>query len=193
VIPERPTCYVIAGPNGAGKTTFAMRYLRQWTGCAQFINADMIAQGLSPLNPAKIQITAGKLFLHEIRKNVEQRVDFAFETTLAGRGYARKLQELRDDGWRVNMFFLWIPGAEFSAFRVQERVEHGGHDISLDVIRRRYPRVLDNLFNLYMPLCDQVEVYNNAGPAPELIFSENHAGRKVDDPEAYHVLTEGMS
>ena len=107
---------MIAGPNGAGKTTFALRYLPELTGCQNFINADLIADGLSPLDPSMVQMEAGKTLLREIQGNVELRVDFAFETT---RSYARLLRELRSNGWKIILFYLWIPSAEFSRLRVQ--------------------------------------------------------------------------
>ena len=80
-----PTCWIIAGPNGAGKTTFALRYLPQVAGCRRFINADLIAAGLSPLAPERQLATASRLFLQEVDSAIKAGEDFAFETTLAGR------------------------------------------------------------------------------------------------------------
>ncbi len=144
---KQPTCYVIAGPNGAGKTTFALRYLPEMTGCMNFINADLIADGLSPLDPTKVQMEAGKILLREIRSNVEKGEDFAFETTLSGRSYARLLKELRSKGWKTVLFYLWIPSARFSRARVLQRVEAGGHDIPAEAIARRYCRTVSNFLN----------------------------------------------
>lgn len=163
---ESPTCYVIAGPNGAGKTTFALRYLPEITGCKNFINADLIADGLSPLDPSKVQLEAGKIFLREITERVEAGDDFAFETTLSGRMYARLLKELSSKHWKVVLFYLWIPGAEFSRLRVEQRVASGGHNIPADAIARRYQRTVSNFLNVFAPLCDKVLCYDNSEPEP---------------------------
>ena len=157
-----PICYVIAGPNGAGKTTFALRYLPEMTGCKNFINADLIADRLSPLDPSAVQLEAGKVLLREIQMHVEARDDFAFETTLSGRMYARLLKELRSNGWNIVLFYLWVPGAEFSRMRVEQRVESGGHDIPDDAILRRYTRTVSNFLNVFAPLCDEVFCYDNS-------------------------------
>ena len=122
---QKPTCFIIAGPNGAGKTTFALRYLPQIAGCRNFVNADLIAYGLSPFDSLSAQYEAGRLFLREIYANIDRRVDFAFEATLAGRSHISLLKKLRQDGWQVVLFFLWIPDAAFSKSRIRERVEHG--------------------------------------------------------------------
>ncbi len=188
---RKPVCYIIAGPNGAGKTTFAMRYLLELTGCNDFINADMIAHGLSPLNLTKSRITAGKLFLQAIHDNIDRREDFAFETTFSGRGHAKLLKTLRESGWQIVLYFLWIPSADFSRDRVRERVEHGGHDISIDAIYRRYTRVIQNLFGLYIPLCDKVFFYDNSNPTPELIYEQDESGRQtVRNETTYKTIME---
>ena len=143
-IKARPTCYIIAGPNGAGKTTFALHYLPEATGCRNFINADLIADELSPLDPDRVQLEAGKTLLREIKNNVKRGMDFAFETTLSGRSYVRLLRDLHSKGWKIVLFYLWIPSAEFSRLRVRQRVEAGGHDIPAEAIARRYRRTVAN-------------------------------------------------
>ena len=186
----KPVCYIIAGPNGSGKTTFAMRYLFELTGCRNFVNADMIAQGLSPLNPTKFQVTAGKMFLQAIRDNIDRREDFAFETTLSGRGHVKLLASLRENGWNIVLYFLWIPSADFSRDRVRERVEHGGHDIPTDAIYRRYARIMQNLFGLYIPLCDELFFYDNSNTVPQLIFEQNRSERIVRNETIYRAVKE---
>ncbi|WP_418167158.1 zeta toxin family protein [Akkermansia sp.] len=119
-------CPIVAGPNGAGKTTFALDYLMHETNCRSFINADMIAQGLSPLKPEAVQVKAGKLFLEELERHLKQRESFCFETTLSGSSYFQKIKQWKKDGWRIVLHYLWIPNAQFSALRVQERVAQGG-------------------------------------------------------------------
>ena len=94
---DRPTCWIIAGPNGAGKTTFALKYLPE-AGCQNFVNADLIAAGMSPLAPERERMSAGRLFLTEIQRHIQARHDFGFETTLAGRGYLRLIRRLKAIG-----------------------------------------------------------------------------------------------
>ena len=185
---NQPTCYVIAGPNGAGKTTFALRYLPEITGCRNFINADLIADGLSPLDPSRVQLEAGKILLREIKTRVRKGEDFAFETTLSGRSYVRLLKELRSKDWKIVLFYLWIPSAEFSRLRVQQRVEAGGHDIPDDAIARRYPRTIDNFLNVFTPLCDEISCYDNSNPKPLLIFEQRGRERNIIDKRRYEII-----
>jgi predicted ABC-type ATPase len=139
--------YIIAGPNGAGKTTFALEFLPQVAGCTHFINADLIAAGLSPLAPERELMAASHLFLREIEERIAEGQTFAFETTLAGRTYLRLVERLQRDGWRVELIYLALPSAEMSKLRVAERVAHGGHNIPLADIERRFPRSLNHLLN----------------------------------------------
>jgi predicted ABC-type ATPase len=185
---SQPTCYVIAGPNGAGKTTFALRYLPEMTGCRNFINADLIADGLSPLNPAGVQIEAGKIFLREIEANAAAGTDFAFETTLSGRMYIRLLNELRLKYWKIVLFYLWIPGVEFSRLRVQQRVEAGGHDIPNEAITRRYRRTVSNFLKVFTPLCDEVFCYDNSGFNPRLVCERRQGELSVFDQGRYGMI-----
>ncbi len=187
---NQPTCHVIAGPNGAGKTTFALRYLPEISGCRNFINADLIADGLSPLDPSLVQLEAGKTLLREIKAHVERGEDFAFETTLSGRSYVRLLKELRSKGWKIVLFYLWIPSAEFSRLRVQQRVESGGHDIPADAIARRYPRTIDNFLNVFTPLCDETMCYDNSLPEPWPVFADDKGERTVLDKIRYQSIVE---
>jgi predicted ABC-type ATPase len=189
---KRPVCYVIAGPNGAGKTTFALRYLPEITECRNFINADLIADGLSPFDPSKVQLAAGKILLREIRSNVRKGEDFAFETTLSGRSYVKLLKELRSKGWKIVMFYLWIPSASFSSARVQQRVEAGGHDIPAEAIARRYTRTVSNFLNIFIPLCDEVMCYNNAKTEPVPVFAEKDGERTVIDEDRYILILESF-
>ncbi len=185
---QKPTCFVIAGPNGAGKTTFALRYLPQIAGCRNFVNADLIAYGLSPFDSLSAQYEAGRLFLREIYANIDKRADFAFETTLAGRSQISLFKKLRQEDWQIVLFFLWIPDAAFSRSRVRERVEHGGHDIPEDTILRRYPRIMHNLVNVYLPLCDQVICYDNSGARPVPVFEQSGKTQRVFDQELYKII-----
>ena len=133
-----PKIIIIAGPNGAGKTTFAREFLPQEAGCPIFVNADLIAAGLSPFAPERAAIQAGRLMLKAIAQHVARRESFAFETTLSGVGYARKIPQWRQLGYRLELFFLSLPSADMAVQRVAERVRQGGHDISEATIRRRF-------------------------------------------------------
>ena len=129
---------IIAGPNGAGKTTFARSFLPQEAQCPRFINADLIAAGLSPFAPETAAIKAGRLMLEEVAACVGRGESFAFETTLSGLGYLRHIDQWHAQGYRVDLYFLALPSAEAAVARVAERVSQGGHDIPEPVIRRRF-------------------------------------------------------
>ncbi len=185
---QKPTCFIIAGPNGAGKTTFALRYLPQIAGCRNFVNADFIAYGFSPFDSLSAQYEAGRFFLREIYANINKRVDFAFETTLAGRSQISLLKKLKQDGWQVVLFFLWIPDADFSKNRVRERVEHGGHNIPDDAIYRRFPRIMHNLIKIYIPLCDKVSCYDSSKPKPVPVFEQDGKDRHIFIQDIYEKI-----
>jgi len=182
---RKPTCFIIAGPNGAGKTTFALRYLPQIAGCRNFVNADLIAYGISPFDSLSAQYEAGRIFLRQIYANIDKRVDFAFETTLAGRSHINLLKKLRQDGWQIVLFFLWIPDAAFSKSRIRERVKHGGHNIPDDAIYRRFPRVMQNFIKIYIPLCDKVICYDNSRPDPVPVFRQDNKGKRILNQDIY--------
>lgn len=182
------TCWIIAGPNGAGKTTFALEYLPKVALCRHFINADLIAAGLSPLAPEQQLLAASRLFLHEIEVHIAAGQDFAFETTLAGRSYLKLINRLQARGWRVELIYLALPNAEMSRLRVAEHVAHGGHDIPADAIARRFPRSLHNLFQLFSPQADQTFCFMNNNTVPELVFQQNAEQRLVFHPEFFQIL-----
>jgi predicted ABC-type ATPase len=178
---RRPVCWIIAGPNGAGKTTFALKYLPEVAHCRNFVNADLIAAGMSPLAPERERFTASRLFLSEIERHIEARRDFGFETTLAGRSYLRLIRRLRADGWRVELIYLALPDAEMAKLRVAERVSHGGHDIPAPDIERRFLRSLENLFTEYASLVDRTVCFLNSGETPEIVFTQQ--GEKCEETQ----------
>lgn len=165
----QPKIIIIAGPNGAGKTTFAREFLPQEAGCPVFVNADLIAAGLSPFEPERAAIQAGRLTLEAIAQHIEHRESFAFETTLSGRSYARQIPQWRTLGYRVELFFLSLPSADMAVQRVAERVRQGGHNIPENTIRRRYEAGQRLLTEVYQPLVDQWVLYDNAGEEPVLM------------------------
>lgn len=186
-----PNCWIIAGPNGAGKTTFALEYLPQVAQCSRFVNADLIAAGLSPLAPEQALATASRLFLREIECCIAQGENFAFETTLAGRGYLRKIRRLRADGWRVMLIYLALPNVEMSRLRVAERVAHGGHNIPAADIARRFPRSLQHLFNEFAAAVDGCECFLNIDNAPLPVFEQFGEQRSIIDRDWYeHLIKE---
>lgn len=165
---------IIAGPNGAGKTTFARSFLPQEAQCLRFINADLIAAGLSPFAPEVAAIKAGRLMLEEIAVSVQRGESFAFETTLSGLGYLRHITKWRSQGFRVSLYFLALPSVEIAIARVAERVCQGGHNIPEAVIRRRFVAGLRNFNEHYRARVDAWLKYDNAGPAPVLLdWGEN--------------------
>jgi predicted ABC-type ATPase len=188
--PAPPICRIIAGPNGAGKTTFALTYLRQFPDAQAFVNADLIAAGLSPLNPQQQLVAASRLMLSEIEAHRQARRSFAFETTLSGRGYLRLINRMRSLGWRVELIYLALPSLELSILRVAERVAHGGHSVPEAVLRRRFPRSLQLLLNAYGPAVDHMLCNMNGGPDPAPVFSQSGAERTILDPGLYAQLLE---
>ncbi len=160
---------IIAGPNGAGKTTFAREFLPNESGCPVFINADLIAAGLSPFQPELVSVKAGRLMLEEVYAYSRQGTSFAFETTLAGRTYVRMIPNWQGEGYHVKLFFLALPSAEMAIARVAERVRQGGHNVPEDVIRRRFLAGRSNFDLLYRDLVDSWALYNNDGDEPQLI------------------------
>jgi predicted ABC-type ATPase len=183
-----PICRIIAGPNGAGKTTFALKYLPEVAAGSAFVNADLIAAGLSPLSPERQQVAASRLFVREIQRCIRVKQDFAFETTLAGRTHLQLIKRLRADGWRVELLYLALPSAEIAQLRVAERVAHGGHSIPPADIIRRFPRSLRNLFELYAGAVDYTCCFLNGGETPELVFMQNGETRTVLQPSLYEYL-----
>jgi predicted ABC-type ATPase len=167
-----PLIVVLAGPNGAGKSTSAAHLLRGALAVEEFVNADTIAQGLSAYRPESTAVTAGRVMLERLRVLARSRRDFAFETTLAGRGHARWLRDARAAGYRTHLIFLSLPSPDLAVARVEERVKRGGHHVPEDVVRRRYAAGLQNLFAVYHSAMDSWQVYDNADlAAPRLVAS----------------------
>jgi predicted ABC-type ATPase len=159
--------YIIAGPNGVGKTTFARTFLPKYADCKNFINADLIAQGISPFSPEAATVRAGKLMLNEIGFFAQRRATFAFETTLSGRGYLRLIRQLKNKGHTVHLFFLWVKSVDVALSRVKDRVLKGGHDVPEVVVRRRFGRSIRNFFAEYRQLVDSWYLFDNSGGTPE--------------------------
>lgn len=165
----RPSVVILAGPNGAGKSTAAPALLQGALAVNEFVNADVIARGLSAFDPDSAAIAAGRVMLARLRELAEQRASFAFETTLASRTFAPWLRELGASGYEIHLVFLWLSSPELAIERVADRVRNGGHHIPDHVVRRRYAAGTRNLFDLYQQVTTSWVLYNSSGPQPTLV------------------------
>jgi len=164
-----PTVVIIAGPNGAGKTTFARAFLAQ--SGMRFINADLIAAGLSPFEPEAMALRAGRLMLEEIAASTAKHENFAFETTLSGLGWLRHIRQWREDGWHVVLYFLALQSADMAIERVAQRVQQGGHSIPEPVICRRFIAGLRHFEQHYKHAVNAWKHYDNSSHIPVLLSS----------------------
>jgi predicted ABC-type ATPase len=164
--------YIIAGCNGAGKTTASYSILPTILDCKEFINADEIAKGLSPFQPETVSFEAVRIMLNRIEELLQKNVDFAFETTIDNKLFAQTVQKAQAQGYTVTLLFFWLSSIELAKQRVALRVIEGGHNIPPDVIERRYQRGINNLFDLYLPICDNVMAFDNSDKLPVMIFNK---------------------
>jgi len=164
-----PRVIVIAGPNGAGKTTFAREYLPKDAGVVHFVNADLIAGGLSPFRPELAALAAGRLVLVELDRLAKARADFAFESTLSGQAYVARFRRWRAAGYRIEVVFLRIASAELALRRIAARVKQGGHDVPDADVMRRFDRSWNNFHRTYRHLANSWAVYENSGSVPRLL------------------------
>ena len=183
-----PTCWIIAGPNGAGKTTFALEYLPKVVDCYHYINADLIASGISPLAPERELLAASRIFLAELETCIEKEEDFAFETTLSGRSYLKLIKHLQASGWHIELIYLALPTIEMSKARVAERVKHGGHNIPINAIERRFSRSLRNLFNDFSHEVNNCVCFINTSDKPTLVFEQQKKHRTISNEAVYKSL-----
>ncbi len=166
---DAPRILIIAGPNGAGKTTFAKTFLPKEADCLNYVNADLIAAGLAPFQPELVAFQAGRIMLAELERLVAARFNFAFETTLSGRSFARKIPEWQSLGYVVDLIFLKLRTVRLAQRRVRARVRQGGHSIPSSVIRRRFVAGWSNFQFLYRPLVDNWLLYDNSEDVPVLL------------------------
>ncbi len=171
-VPKRkktPRCIVIAGPNGAGKTTFARRYLPEDEGVVHFVNADLLAIGLSPLKPELGAMRAGRLVLQQVDQLAARRVDFAFETTFSGLGYVRRIRAWKRAGYKIEIVYLKLQSTRLALRRIAARVREGGHNVPRSDVIRRFSRGWENFKRVYQTLADVWTVYDNSGREPRLL------------------------
>jgi predicted ABC-type ATPase len=161
--------YIIAGCNGAGKTTASFTLLPEILDCKEFVNADEIAKGLSPFQPEKVSFEAGRIMLNRINELLENEENFAFETTLATKSYKSKITKAKTKNYNVTIIFFWLENIDLAIERVKTRVLEGGHNIAIEVIKRRYMNGIKNLFEIYLSIADEVMIFDNSEGKHDLI------------------------
>ena len=184
-----PDIFIIGGPNGAGKTTASFIVLPELLHIMEFVNADEIARGLSPFNVEAAALEAGRIMLHRMEDFLRERKSFAFESTLASKGFAAYVKRAREAGFHINISYYWLKSPEQSAQRVARRVTEGGHNIPLEVIQRRYLRGLRNFLTLYSPLADSWSLFDNSGNAPVVVAEGNmEIVREIYQPQTWDYI-----
>lgn len=169
---DQPRVVIFAGPNGAGKSTSAPKLLPGAMRVDEFVNADVIARGLSAFQPEAVALEAGRIMLERLHKLADRRKSFAFETTLASRSFAPWIAELTAAGYTFYLMYLWLPAPELAVARVAQRVRTGGHYVPDPTVLRRYTAGMSNFFELYRRLATRWRWYNNSVPnAPKLLAS----------------------
>lgn len=186
--PHQPKVIVLAGPNGVGKSTTAEHLLHGTLAVSEFVNADTVARGLSAFDPDQTAVQAGRIMLARLRQLADQRANFAFEITLAGRSFARWIGELIRLGYTFHLVYLWLPTPEMAIARVAQRVRVGGHHVPEETIRRRYRAGLANFFQLYRPLAASWRFYDNSSShQPRVVAVGRGVGTDtVLDPQTWN-------
>ena len=184
-----PNLYIIAGCNGSGKTTASYTVLPEMLNCEEFINADEIARGLSPFNPDKVAIEAGRIMLRKINDFINKKYDFAFETTLSTKSHTKTIEKAKENEYEITLLFLFLDSVDLAIERVRARVEEGGHDIPEKVIRRRYFAGIKNLFDLYVPVCDYWMITDNSNPNLKLVAEGTQKEIiKIEDNSIFNLM-----
>ncbi|MDQ8186953.1 zeta toxin family protein [Pelagicoccus sp. SDUM812002] len=190
-----PTVIVLGGPNGAGKTTLARQLmLTRLPDSFEFLNADLIAEGLSPFRPERAAVRAGRFFVQRFEEKVANRESFVVESTLSGLALGRRLKSAQEIGYCVELIYLWLPDAEFAKQRVEERVRQGGHRIPKDVIERRYRKSLSNFSSTYQSLADEWGLLDGSSTPPvEVAGGRKGESIEILDTERYRFLGDLIS
>ncbi|MFA6043809.1 MAG: AAA family ATPase [Phycisphaerales bacterium] len=181
--------FVIGGPNGAGKSTVAPHVLHRTLNIEDFVNADVIASGLSGFRPEAAAMQAGRVMLARLRELAAANAPFAFESTLASRTFAPWLQGLAAEGWKIHILYVWVGSPGICLARIKQRVRKGGHHVPDDVVRRRYQRSLSNFFTLYRPLAHQWQIYDNSSQPAELVaWGASTQAVAIHKPNTYSAM-----
>ncbi|HEX3797721.1 MAG TPA: AAA family ATPase [Verrucomicrobiae bacterium] len=180
-----PTLHVIAGPNGVGKTTFADRHLPQTIRELEFVNADLIARGLSPYDPDSVSMEAGRIALLRIRHLIAERRSFTWETTMSGRSAVTWLQAARKSGYELKCYFLWVRDIQTTLDRIQQRVSEGGHNIEPSVSKRRFYKTIQNFFAIYRPLFDAWKLIQIENTGTRLLAVGKNGREAIRDQKSF--------
>jgi len=184
-----PNLYIISGCNGAGKTTASYSVLPDMLNCKEFVNADEIARGLSPFQPDKVAIEAGRIMLNRINELLVQKVDFAFETTLSSKSYRNFVKRAQFNDYFVTLIYFWLNSVDLAIERVRRRVIAGGHNIPVDIIQRRYRSGIQNLSKIYIPICDYWMIVDNSEDPPLLVAKGfQNVYKKVYRPDIFNQI-----
>jgi predicted ABC-type ATPase len=184
-----PILYIIAGPNGAGKTTSAESLLPNVLNCVEFVNADLIAKGISPYNTDAVAIQAGRIMLQRISELMNAKVDFVIETTLSTLSYAKFIKECKHNGYEIVLIYIWLNHPDIAVQRVAQRVAKGGHNIPEEVIRRRYFKGLKNLNKIFLTLCDEWVLADNSSKELEIIARKDEKGEMILNQNKYKLIS----
>lgn len=183
-----PNLYIIAGCNGAGKTTASYTVVPEIFYCKEFVNADIIAAGISPFNPESVALEAGRIMLKRIRELIGEQADFAFETTLATRSYISLIKDAKKQGYQIILLFFWLDSPQQAVKRVAMRVAKGGHYIPDETVYRRYYRGIKNLVHLYTPYCDKWMVFDNMDMRPDIVAQYDELGKVIFNDELWNTI-----
>jgi len=183
-----PILYIIAGPNGAGKTTTAQKFLPEKLQVVEFVNADNIAKGLSPFNPAGVAFEAGRIMIRRINELAKQKSDFALETTLSTLSYVKFVNDCKKIGYETVLIYVWLDNTDLAKERVKQRVEKGGHNIPDVIVERRYMKGLYNLRNYFVNLCDSWLIINNSNETAGFIAQSTKGELTIFDEPLYKLI-----
>ncbi|MFT4070601.1 MAG: zeta toxin family protein [Dysgonamonadaceae bacterium] len=184
------TLYIISGCNGAGKTTASFTLLPDIMDCKEFVNADEIAKGLSPFQPDKAAIDAGRIMIRRMEDLLVRDQDFAIETTLATKSYVEFIERAHTRGYKVTLIYFWLNSVELAIERVRARVASGGHNIPEETIRRRYKSGNKNLSELYLRVVDEWLIIDNSTVPPEVVANKGKNEEPIiNNPEKFRIIT----
>ncbi len=184
-----PDLYIVAGCNGAGKTTASYTILPEMLQCKEFVNADNIAAGISPFNQEKVAFEAGRIMLQRINELLSLKETFAFETTLSTKSYISLIQRAKQAGYKITLIFFWLSSPAMAETRVEKRVLNGGHNIPKDVIHRRYYRGIQNLVQLFIPVCDYWLVVDNSNEMQIVAEGEANFDSNIKNHDIWGIIS----